>query len=411
MPDLEGTTPEQRGSPGTQLGFADLLAADPPDDVGAETLARFRFQAEVICRDVIGILTGEVTAVICEWQEDAIVLHGNGSAELVSVKHRELSEGTWTTNRLMADGLEHLHKRWRDTGRRSRCRLATNGGLNADARRLRDACGAGDALALQDFASRLSAGFHAPDDDVLEFLRILRIEDGLPHRAHIDAVTVTRMMRPALTRMGLDRMNAETVHAALVDAVEACSRDRSGGSHEFLELIADPRRLDAAKQRERRLAARTLDREAVRRIVSETTARRRVLLVPGAAQPSTVLRQKLVAGGFGETAISNAQRLRASWTVFEAAFSDPFGPSKEEFEDLATRIGREATAAEVEAMRRSAGGQYGLDMYQLLIERLAANDIAPGPVVPSETGLLEGLAFELTDRCAIWWSPHVDVGV
>ncbi len=389
----------------TQITLSDLLAASPPDDVGAETQARFRFQAEVIARDVIGVLTGEVRAVICEWQEDAIVLHADGSAELVSVKHREPSEGTWTPNRLVSDGLKHLHRRWSDTGKRARCRLSTNGGLNADAQRLKNACAAENDPSLGAFASSLSPGIDAAAPQVLEFLRVLRLEDGLPHRSHIDAVTIARMMRPALRRLGLERHDAEAVHTALVDAVEAASRDRTGGSHEFLEFIADPRRLDAAKQRERRLAARTLDREAVRRAVAESAPDRRVRLVPGTTTPSTVLQQKLVAGGFGETAIANAQRLRASWTVFEAAYVDPLGPSKDEFEDLATRVGREAMAAEVEAMRRASGAPYGLDMYQLLVDRLTANEVAPGPIVPNDPGLLEAFVFELTDRCAIWWSP------
>ena len=46
----------------------------PTDDVGAETLDRFRYQAHLVARACVAmILDQRVAAVICEWHEDYIV--------------------------------------------------------------------------------------------------------------------------------------------------------------------------------------------------------------------------------------------------------------------------------------------------------------------------------------------------
>lgn len=89
------------------------LWAPPPDDTGAATAARYRFQSEVIARDAISCLLTGRGAVVCEWQQDAIVIHGKDDVELLSVKHIEASQGRWTRRQLIdAGGLRQLFERW-----------------------------------------------------------------------------------------------------------------------------------------------------------------------------------------------------------------------------------------------------------------------------------------------------------
>ncbi len=70
---------------------------EPPEDSGAQTQSRFRFQHECTARSCVGMLVlDRVASVVCEEHEDFVVIYADGAVELVSVKHRENSKGPWT---------------------------------------------------------------------------------------------------------------------------------------------------------------------------------------------------------------------------------------------------------------------------------------------------------------------------
>jgi hypothetical protein len=394
--------------PPLQGTLDNLVSVTPVEDAGAETAARYRFQADVIARDAIAVLVRGSGAVVCEWHEDAIVFDGE-DVELLSVKHRELTQGPWTEANLVADGgLKHLFERWRDTGRRARCRLATNAGLNRAAAKLRDAVAGGDAISILPIAKRLAKSLGTSEDDAVAFLTKLRIEDQLPNRTAIAVVNVARFMQPALVRLRLSSLDAAKAYEAIVVAVQDASRDRTENSAELLDLIAEPKRLDSSVKRRRKLATRTLLPEMLRDNLSEARSSR-VRLKP-VAEPATALEQKLRKGGLGPTAVRSAQVLRASWTNFEAALGDQLGGVNEELVDLGARIGRVAADAELEAMvNPAADGTWGRAMYSSVMTRLRAGAFAAWESLPVDDALVEGYLFELTDRCRVWWSDEFEL--
>lgn len=395
-----------------QTTLADLVGVPAPDDTGATTAARYRFQAEVIVRDAIAVLVSGRGAVLCEWHEDAIVFSHAARPELVSVKHREPSQGPWTLRALVEDGgLRHLFERWRDTGGRARCRVSTNGGLGRTARQLRDACASEASTAIASISGSMARLLREPEDVVREFLASLRIEGELPARPHISAVNTTDLLVPALRRLGISALEPAAAYEALVRTVEEASRDRAAGSQEFLDLIADPRRLDDRVKREYQLRGRTLTADRLRDALAEIRPIRRPRLGPATGvELRSALEQKLVAGGFGPTAIRAAQRLRASWSFFEASGSDPLSDWPADLEDFATRLEREALEAEVEAMAHpDADGTWGRQMYLALKARLRAGPVLHSDSVPDDEALVEGFIFELTDRCAVWWSREFEL--
>jgi hypothetical protein len=80
---------------GRDIGDISLLAENSsPEDAGAETQSRFRYQHECTVRSCIPLLLAKkVTAVVCEEHEDFVVFYEDALPELVSVKHREVSQG------------------------------------------------------------------------------------------------------------------------------------------------------------------------------------------------------------------------------------------------------------------------------------------------------------------------------
>jgi hypothetical protein len=395
-------------SPAFQTTLDDLWAA-PPDDTGAETAARYRFQAEVIARDAITCLASGRGAVVCEWQEDAIVVRTADDVELLSVKHREVTQGPWTKRQLIeSGGLRHLFERWTGTGGRARCRLATNGGLDTAASKIRDACASGNDEVIGQVAGDICSRMRASADDLVPFLKLLRIEDGLPARGHIGPVNVARMMRPALRKMGYTSVSPDAAYEAIVRSVELASQDRPE-SADTLDVVLDPGHLDQLARTRRRLADRTLRPDRLRLAVSAVRGSDRVRLVMEGEPKATALERKLRAGGLGPTSVQAAKALRASWSLFEKEMLDPLG-GQDELDEFAVKLMRVASGAETEAMTTpAADGTWGRRMHQLLRERIAAGAVQAPPFVPDAEELIEGYVYELTDRCRIWWSEQFEL--
>lgn len=383
----------------------------PREDVGAETLARYRFQSEVASRPVFATLSGRVRAVICEWHEDHVIFFEDGSSELVSVKHREPDQGPWTLALLSSDALPHLFSRWRDTGKRSTCLLATNGALKSQARALAEACAGQDDSTLGELAAELAAKLGATSvSEAHHFLRILTIEAELPSRKDIAASNLHSYVRPALTAAGLDERVAEATYEAVVAKIETASRDRFAASHVLLEYIGNPDRLRIDVERGRLLEARTITADHVRLAVSQAGTAGRPLLAPRAVSRATNLVRKLEAGGFGPTQIESAQRLRAVWTEFEAAHRSGLPGVDDELEDLRSRVQASAGEAEGDARRaRTPGQTYGLEMYASMKNHVRSELIGLPRSLPIDDRLLEGLVYQLTDECPVWWSDRIDV--
>ena len=69
----------------------------PPDDTGADTFRRFRYQAHVIFRFCLDCaLVGNVTSVLPEYFEDVALELSSNSWRFAQIKTRNPDQGPWT---------------------------------------------------------------------------------------------------------------------------------------------------------------------------------------------------------------------------------------------------------------------------------------------------------------------------
>lgn len=386
------------------------LSVAPTDDVGAETLDRFRYQAHLIARACVTMIVDRrISAVICEWHEDYVIQFANGPSEIVSVKHHDGSQINWTVRQLCDDGgLRHLFERFMLLDERVTCRLQTNEHLRRGAQQpagLRDCCAGTDTNALVRWATTLAPHLGTVDvGAATRFLRRLTIEDGLPDRAVVEAVHIQQLVPRLLGRLSVVASTPDAVYESLVSlAMTACT---APGHEVVLEALADPAELSGDAQRARLLASKTVDRNRVLEAVGQRRNIPTVLLSAATdlTPNRTRLVKKLEAGGVGATGIRSARRLRINWEQQQHAWATGLPGDDRIIEDLRARVVREASLAE--ARTRRPGAHYANEMLDDLRPRLQPESIGGAWPGPLSRDLLLGLAYERTEACEIFWSDE-----
>jgi len=406
------TTKPSSDEPPAQLHL-DIDQLEPEEDAGSDTLSRYRYQAELAVRPCLSILAGEpVERVICEWHEDYVVSFTNASTQLVSVKHLEAARPRWTVRGLCRDGgLAHLFWRWRAAGQRVTCLVQTNSGMRTGADEpadLQDCCSAGDDAGLDRWATILQRVFAEESnahqvsvEEVRAFLSILHIEDGLPGRRDIEAKNLQELVPAAFVKLGIPSYQHSTMYGRLVDEVIKAS---CGASQEdVLAALANPGRLDADSRLRQRVAAKTLDRTRLMRVLAPLKGQSIFLM---SFQKTNVgpsrLQEKLARAGLGPTTINNARNLRLNWILHLRRWSIGLPRGDAPFSSIKARI--LDIAALVEERMRIPGEVYGASMMQEFRAELDAA-LQRFPELNSiDSSLLLGCAFDLTQECKIMWS-------
>jgi hypothetical protein len=398
-------------------GLEWLAEHGPPDDAGAETQSRFRFQHECTARSCIAmLLDGGVVSVVCEEHEDFVVIYADRTFELVSVKHRENSQGPWNFASLCANGgVKHLYDRWLATGRRARCRVMTNAGLkpgSLEAGGFVRACQSREASRIVPFSSKLAKALGTTNRErASEFAVALSVESDLPDRRHIAAVNLRDLFWPALESLGVAHALAELCYEGVLTVIASANRDQVGERVDLRAALLDPARFDATSQADRRIRRRTITREAVLDVLQQQ-ARPEASLVPSGpdatpAPPPSRLQRKLDAGGLGPTVIETAVQLRGSWYAFESARRASVPGGDPAFEELRLRV-QELAGLSESRMDRSA--PYGPAMHLDLRQTVTAQHLAGNLPFALDDQLLQGLVFQLTDECKVWFSDAFELG-
>ncbi|WP_172653099.1 dsDNA nuclease domain-containing protein [Rhodococcus opacus] len=287
-----------------------IFSQSPVEDSGSETLARYRFQAEVTARYCLAMLTqSDIANVVCEWHEDFVVAYTSGTVKLVSVKHREETQGPWTVPMLCTSGgLAHLFDRWCECKCRSNVslKLETNAALKPgkhatkvkpaapDAAELKQMCGPDPGLTdgRADMVKRVARGIlkarwdhpyphipetpkvpknddiHLPEgftDKVTQFLAVLEISDDPPQRRHITADNIHNLLEPAvkvLPDVDHREVDVKETYRAIVNRVERANRDEEDRL-QLAAYIANPDPAGHSEQMEQRIARRTLTRDII----------------------------------------------------------------------------------------------------------------------------------------------------
>ncbi|MEU5874153.1 tetratricopeptide repeat protein [Glycomyces sp. NPDC047369] len=220
------------------------------------TRARFEYQDELAALIVLKSLTGGgLEGVLVERATDLALLPVEGDVELISIKHRELSQQgnpTWSLTELTAAVLADLHRYWATMDRTCRVVFSTNAGFSGNAYKLAKACEQHPA-AKEDFPDaavkelRKRAG--ASKSEAEAFLAALTLDGGHPSRDHISAsgIMAARDLLKAY-RPGPITV-AETVYEELCELIRDRSIERppKGGPGSYLAAtITETRRNRAA---------------------------------------------------------------------------------------------------------------------------------------------------------------------
>jgi hypothetical protein len=388
----------------------------PRDDVGADTMGRFRYQAELAARFAIAMLAGEpVDRIFCELHEDYVVVFSDGRPPcLVSVKHLEPSQPRWTLQGLCQDGgVAHLYSRWTDTSRTATCLLQTNAGLRGgagNAAELAEACRRADTAELGAWVTKLAPLLEADTEaDCARFLGRLRIEDRLPDRRHLRAANLVEHVPRCLGALARDQSSCEHTYDAIVGTIERASRNEMQGGATL--AMSDPERLEIAGAIRALLESKTITVDALKaaldRQVRDNGPPMGVLTDP---LPSSAYRltAKLEKGGVGPTGIRNARSLRLNWIGHCDRWRPGLPQAVDPFDDVASRV--LSAAHEAESAARVVAVKYGAAMESELIHRLRSSAISVPGDPSADTRLLLGCAYELTNDCHIFWSDEFDIG-
>ncbi|QPP05199.1 DUF4297 domain-containing protein [Streptomyces bathyalis] len=418
----------------------------PAEDSGTDTSGRYRYQADVAARDCLAMLTEDaIDFVVCEWHEDFVVAYTDGSVELVSVKHREEDQGTWTLAELCkSGGLAHLFDRWCacECASNVRLRLATNAALNparGNAGTLSQMCGPepgvtdGVSAMVEKIARQMLkvrwkqpyahiplteecklADIELPPgfmDRIRRFLSALEISCSPPQREYIADVNIQSLLAPAVERLQLSPVDLEASYRGIVNRIESANRNESERG-QLAAYIADPKRVRYSTQMQQRVSRRSITRAILRAQLVFTTAQlpafphgRAPMLAPGGVK----LRRKLRRGGVPADEAAFAEQLRSAWYTTWSERRSGLAGDDTDLLNLSTEV-----LAVVFDCRRhargnsSSGNASGVVVNDLLAQRLTVEMLTtPAPFALGKLHL-QGLAYQLCDECLFYFSEPFD---
>ena len=177
----------------------------------------------------------------------------------------------------------------------------------------------------------------------------------------------------------------------------------------MITYLGEPTSLTKDLQLAAQLAAKTVDRPRLTDSLRAPTSAPSLTMVPasGALAQESALNAKLTAGGLGPTICTSARVLQLNWRSYAARWSSGL-PSEGPVPDIETRVLAAAGRAEVAAIQAVGDAPRGASMHTLLSAELETEVEGRGdPSLDRE--ILLGCAYELTDRCSVWWSDLFEV--
>ena len=380
----------------------------PDRDWGSDTLARFRYQAEVTLPYCVSALLSEndIVAVIPEYLED-IALKTKTGWRFLQVKSRDPERGLWTAADLFAKkggALRSLHRTYLETeGEDYSLELVLEGAVRTD-----NAIGAlrphQDRSALVPMVmDKLNATQASAED----FLRRVTLDQSAPHRTDIHA-TNARLVHQHAT--SLTHPEVEALHGALLEEIEKAMRCERLGALWPRSVVHPERRSGVFEER---LRAKTLDAKRLSGIAEALTSAGRPLLkrfVETGGGPVSALTQKLVLGGATPNLIDRARTLQANalhHRLVRAARNLVVNDAL--LTDLEERI---RTYVDTAAAKHASSAHPAIEMWDYLLDRFGthAADIDPHKLVSADPMLLMGESCILSNECVFGWGETYDAG-
>lgn len=378
-----------------------MASAMNDSDAGSDTLARFRYQAEVTLPYCVSALLREndIQAVVAEHRED-IALKTSAGWRFLQVKSRNPERGLWTAADLFrkrGGALRSLYRTYLLTeGEDHSLELVLEGAVRTD-NAIRTLRSGQDRSELVQMAVDKLGTTEATAKD---FVRRVTLNESASHQKDIHA-TNARLLHQHAPSLTLPQL--EALHDALLGEIEKAMRCERP-SPLWPRSVAHPSKRPGTT--EERLSAKTLDAVRLPALAEQLASSARPLLkriVEPGAGPVSALMQKLVMGGAPTDLIQEARNLQAnalhhrlSRMAQKAAWDDAL------VTDLHQRLRAYAiTAAAVHA----SSPQPAIGIWNYLLDKFDARaaEIDRHSLVSADPMLLMGESCILSDECTFGW--------
>ncbi|WP_194166319.1 dsDNA nuclease domain-containing protein [Mycolicibacterium sp. P9-22] len=425
-----------------------VLLVSPPDDAGAATADRYDWQALIAAVDFIATVadasSGQLDQscgiyVICEHHED-FILCVDDTIQLVSVKHRDLSQGNWTFAKIFkAGGIAHLFDRWAALSEAAQARLVTNADLGTgDEAKLRAfahylrSCPVGPLSSKQhDLLAATSTRIlkvlaetketaHWSDDGtspnakllgaVRRFLGMLTFDCARPHRHILASAAPSMYVTPFLQAIGRPPTTALALWEALGSLFRRRMRGR--GEHTTEALAAVARKIHEQSANDDELASQVRERTITVQDLSELLEVAHLTgLTPvarGYSLAPTQLATKIINAGCQETTAHAAEAVAARWREREHHILASEVDAVTKLEKLKSRALVLASSVQEECAAENTSATYGPAMWRQLRLTLVP-DAFPDSQFAMDEELALGLVCDLASQCQVWFSEAFDI--
>ena len=376
-------------------------------DWGSDTLARFRYQAEVTLPYCLSALSSQndILAVIPEHLED-IALETETGWRFLQVKSRDPERGLWTASQLFSKKGGALRSLYRTY-------LLTNGEDHSLELVLEGAVKTNDVIRMlrphedrSPLVPMVMDKLRASRASAEDFLRRVTLNESAPHRSVIHSTNgrLLHELVPSLTHPEL-----EALHSSFLAEIERAMRCERLSAL-WPRSVAHPDRRSTTM--EERIRAKTLDDKRLSRIAEPLSRAGRPLLkrfVEPGSGPVSPLAQKLVLGGATLDLIERARNLQANARHQRFVRASQDLENKDELlTDLHERL---LTYAHTAGAIHKSSTRPAISMWDHLLEKFdshAAN-IDRNNLVRADPMLLMGESCILSDQCTFNWGETSDV--
>ena len=377
-----------------------MTSVIPDRDVGSDTLARLRYQAEVTLPYCVSalLLENDIEAVVAEHLED-VALKTTMGWRFLQVKSRNPERGLWRATDLFAKrggALRSLYRTYLLTKEEDySLELVLEGAVKTDdpigtLRRDQDPCQLVPMVMDKLKASEASAE---------HFLSRVILNERASHRADIHATNARLLHQHAPS---LSQPELEALHRALLEEIEKAMRCEPLNALWPRSVLHPEKRSPITEER---LQAKTLDVNRLSGIAQTLSSAGRPLLKrlvePGG--PVSALMQKLVVGGATPNLIERARNLEANARHHRIVRMAQKGRSDEALvTDLHERI---RTYADTAAAVHASSPEPAIGMWRYMLESFTTNaaEIDRYNLVRADPMLLMGESCILSDECVFDW--------
>lgn len=404
---------------GSMIPAPDIVAAT--NDSGDDTASRYRYQwtyAAITCCMLLDD-TCDAIEVFCEYYEDVLIKHTDGTLSGLQVKTRASDQPAWTTrdSGLSSSCVRFAELELRSPGQFRAFRFLTNHPLHAGGngqdiryvlRTIRTTASASDLpRAVATFLDHVARGVGCSAEVAITALSKTDAIDDLPKLPDIEARLVDTLT--AVWPRAAECSHASVVRVARSIATE-CGR-ASSLAHQnvlpaYLPATSNPETAELAA----RLKGKRIDRlrllELLERGLNEAApldGNPESCIEPGAGKRDLLLR-KLDAGGFSAVSCNSASDLRDKADYLGIVWTKKHGR-----ELGLQRYGHVLSLVLSDAARafetsRNDKHPFGVNMLSELRSRFQQRRKEGSQLYDCSDEHLEGFAFSLTAQCKVQWS-------